>query len=326
MTLFDRFKPITTAEKTLRAASSWAVRIDDRELTEKEHRRFKKWLLQSPEHEREFLIATQFGLFLREMAQSQRDKLRQQATGAVQLQTVIDRIEKVPEGHLIEVAMIPWFAIYREIHRNPWFMHQLTPLQLEEMIAGAYKLAGFPSVTITPRSGDRGRDVIATSRDGYTVRILDQAKKYAPNKIIGYDAIRAFIMVLDADRATRGFLTTTGAFPPNLLQDHLIAPRLGSTLELVDGANLGKRLAELAYGTGAHNGYASFDNSGPSRDGDQTAHCCHCPANPSHGTAGRRLIIDGTLPPAAPCRGKCRNLRSVEMQSAPLRVNRGTGS
>jgi restriction system protein len=124
------------------------------------------------------------------------------------------------------------------------------PLQLEEMIAGAYDLAGFPSVTITPRSGDRGRDVIATSRDGYTVRILDHAKKYAPNNIVGYDAIRAFIMVLDADRATRGFLATTGVFPPDLLEDHLIAPRLGSTLELVDGSNLTKRLGELASGGG----------------------------------------------------------------------------
>jgi hypothetical protein len=111
---------------------------------------------------------------------------------------------------------------------------------------GAYKLAGFPSVTITPRSGDHGRDVIATSRDGYTVRVLDQAKKYAPDRTVGYEAIRAFIMVLDADRATRGYLTTTGVFPPNVLRDPLIAPRLGSTLELVDGANLTRRLAELA--------------------------------------------------------------------------------
>jgi hypothetical protein len=31
--------------------------------------------------------------------------------GAFQLQTVIDRIQRVPEGHLIEVVMIPWFAI-----------------------------------------------------------------------------------------------------------------------------------------------------------------------------------------------------------------------
>jgi hypothetical protein len=40
-------------------------------------------------------------------------------------------------------------------------------------------------------------------------------------------------MVLDADRATRGFLTTTGIFPPDILEDPFIAPRLGSTLELV---------------------------------------------------------------------------------------------
>jgi restriction system protein len=170
--------------------------------------------------------------------------------GAFKLQTVIDRIQRVPEGHLIEVVMIPWFAIYREMRRDPGVMHQLTPLHLEELIAGAYKLAGFSSVIVTPRSGDHGRDVIATSPDGYTVRILDQAKKYGPDKVVGYDAIRAFIMVLDADRATRGFLTTTGIFPPDILEDPFIAPRLGSTLELVEGSNLVKRLGELANGAG----------------------------------------------------------------------------
>lgn len=81
-------------------------------------------------------------------------------------------------------------------------------------------------------------------------RMLDQAKKYGPDKVVGYDAIRAFIMVLDADRATRGFLTTTGIFPPDILKDPFIAPRLGSTLELVEGANLVKRLGELARGAG----------------------------------------------------------------------------
>jgi restriction system protein len=163
---------------------------------------------------------------------------------------VVDRIARIPEGHLIDVVMTPWLALYREINRDPGFMYRLTSLQLEELIAGAYKLAGFPSVTITPRSGDHGRDVIATSRDGYTVRVLDQAKKYAPDRTVGYEAIRAFIMVLDADRATRGYLTTTGVFPPNVLRDPFIAPRLGSTLELVDGANLTRRLAELAHGAG----------------------------------------------------------------------------
>ena len=315
---FDWSKPIT---KATNAASLWAIRIDDRELTEKEHKRFRKWLLQSPEHQSEFRIAVGLTSLFKEIApEIKRERLC--PASALQLQTVIDRIEKVPEGHLIEIVMLPWFAIYREIIRNPGFMHQLTPLQLEEMIAGAYKLAGFSHVTITPKSADRGRDVIATSRDGYTVRILDQAKKYAADKVVGYEAIRAFIMVLDADRATRGFLTTTGVFPPNLLRDYLIAPRLGSTLELIDGANLTKRLGELAYGTSAPIDAETLDKA--SVDDVKLDYSLLSLSSKPARNPYRRLIIGDTFPQTHRFRSQCHNVQSGETVPKPLELNRVT--
>jgi hypothetical protein len=56
---------------------------------------------------------------------------------------------------------------------------------------------------------------------------LDQTKKYGPGKEVGYDAIRAMLFVVDADHATKGFLTTTGTFPPNLMKERFIAPLIG---------------------------------------------------------------------------------------------------
>ena len=41
-------------------------------------------------------------------------------------------------------------------------------------VAAAYQAAGFDEVTLTPRSADGGRDVIAVRRGRYSVRLLDQ--------------------------------------------------------------------------------------------------------------------------------------------------------
>jgi restriction system protein len=165
--------------------------------------------------------------------------------GSLVLQAIVIRGSRVPDGSLIEVIAPPWFAIFDQLRRDPNFMFQIPPDKFEELIAGAYDLAGYKTI-LTPRSGDLGRDVIATRSDGVTVRILDQAKRYGPGQVVGYDVIRAMLFVLDADHASKGFLTTTAAFPPNLMQDRLIAPRIGSRLELVPGNELVPRLEELS--------------------------------------------------------------------------------
>jgi restriction system protein len=135
--------------------------------------------------------------------------------------------------------------VFNEMRRDPNFMYEIPPERFEELIAGAYDLAGYKTV-LTPRSGDLGRDVIATRSDGVTVRILDQAKRYGPGQEVSYEAIRALLFVLDADHASKGFLTTTAAFPPNLMKDRLIAPLIGSRLELVPGTELVARLDGLS--------------------------------------------------------------------------------
>lgn len=165
--------------------------------------------------------------------------------GSLVLQAVVRRADRVPDGHLIEVVAPPWFAILNEMRRDPRFMFQITPERFEELIAGAYDLAGYTTV-LTPRSGDLGRDVIATRSDGVSVRILDQAKRYGPGQEVSYESIRALLFVLDADHATKGFLTTTAAFPRNLMKDRLVAPRIGSRLELISGSDLVGRLEALS--------------------------------------------------------------------------------
>jgi restriction system protein len=117
---------------------------------------------------------------------------------------------------------------------------------MEELVAGAYKKAGFDEVTVTPRSRDRGRDVIAIKRGVGCIKIIGSVKRYAPGNQVGYDDIRALLGVLSGERdASKGIITTTADFPPGVRSDSFIAPALDTRLELMNGQALQRWLAEL---------------------------------------------------------------------------------
>ena len=65
-------------------------------------------------------------------------------------------------------------------------------------IAGAYVEQGF-EVILTPRSKDKGRDIIASSSLG-KIRIIDQVKAYRPGHIVTAEEVRAMVGVLVAGR------------------------------------------------------------------------------------------------------------------------------
>ena len=92
----------------------------------------------------------------------------------------------------------------------------------EEIIAGAYKKAGFEEVTLTPRSGDLGRDVIATKRGIGSVRVIDQVKAYTPPRLVTANDVRALAGVLELDGAAKGFVSTTSDFAPKIKSDPLL--------------------------------------------------------------------------------------------------------
>src|SRR5215472_6925596 len=84
------------------------------------------------------------------------------AAPSILLQTVIIRGHRTNEGTFIEAVALPWFTIIALLNNDPDIAYQLPPEKWEEIIAGVYKQAGFDEVILTPRSGDLGRDVIAT--------------------------------------------------------------------------------------------------------------------------------------------------------------------
>ena len=162
------------------------------------------------------------------------------------LQTVVELGPKTDDGNLIQAVCLPWYAIVGALQKDPAIAFQMTPRMWEEMVAGAYERAGFEEVILTPRSGDLGRDVIAIKHGLGRIRIIDQVKAYGRGRLVDADDVRALFGVVVADRASKGFLTTTADFAPRLRQDPLIAEQLGPRIELVNGTQLLARLKELA--------------------------------------------------------------------------------
>jgi restriction system protein len=162
------------------------------------------------------------------------------------LQTVIVRGARTDEGTLIEAVALPWFDIIAFLKTDPSIAFQLPWEKWEEIIAGAYKRAGFEEVTLTPRSGDHGRDVIAVKKGICSIRVIDQVKAYKPPHLVDANDVSALIGVLQGDGASKACLSTTSDFAPMIKKNPLIVPFIPSRLELVNGTALSSRLQELA--------------------------------------------------------------------------------
>lgn len=162
------------------------------------------------------------------------------------MQAVVTLGESVTEGGVIEAVAIPWFAIVDAIRRDPALMHQIDWRKWEEMIAGAYKAAGYDIVTLTPRSGDKGRDIIATREDLGSIRIIEQVKAYAPGNLVPANDVRALMGVLSMDRnVSKGILTTTSDFAPGVYADQDIRSFMPNRLDLRPGPKLLQWLSQI---------------------------------------------------------------------------------
>ena len=162
------------------------------------------------------------------------------------IKSAISSGRKTIEGKLIEAVELPWFDIIELLRKDPTNAYKIPPDKWEEIIATSYVKAGFDEVILTPRSGDYGRDVIATLRGIGYVRVIDQVKAYRPGHLVTADDVRALYGVVMADGASKGFLTTTSDFAPRLSRDILLSPLIPSRIELINGPTLLMRLFDLA--------------------------------------------------------------------------------
>lgn len=163
------------------------------------------------------------------------------------ISSVIIPEKAVAEGTLISSISEVWLEIVNLLGADWSNAYKIPPEKWEEIVAGAYSRANYDEVILTPRSGDHGRDVIAIRRGVGSVKILGSVKAYGPRHLVTYDDIRALYGVVAADRsASKGIITTTSDFPPNLASDPFIAPLMPTRLELMNGVELQAWLSKLA--------------------------------------------------------------------------------
>lgn len=110
----------------------------------------------------------------------------------------------------------PWEAILRLLSENPaeLFRFSKDPRAFEEFIAETYRRDGY-EVVLTPRSGDGGKDIIATRSGFGSIKILDQAKAFSRGHLVTAEDARALMGVLFMDQAaSKAVLTTSSDFAP----------------------------------------------------------------------------------------------------------------
>lgn len=165
------------------------------------------------------------------------------------LSEIVKREGTVSDGDVVVAVGTSWLAIFRALQNNPnlLFAFSKHPRQFEEFIAAAYDTAGWDEVILTPRSGDRGRDVIATKRGFGSVRFLDQTKAYSPGHLVSHDNIRAMLGVLQTDsNSSKGVITTTSDFQPTIRSSPEFQRFMPHRIELKNGTELLQWLREIA--------------------------------------------------------------------------------
>lgn len=172
------------------------------------------------------------------------------AAASLLQQAVLSPYRDTDEGQLIRAVTVPLRAIIRMIEADPTKMFGIDPRKWEEIIAAAYEASGeFDEVTLTPRSGDLGRDVIAVKRGFGSVRLIESVKRYKPGHVVTAEQVQALLgVVLSDPQASKGIVSTTWEFAPMIRENPYITNHVPHRLELLNGSELLKRFGEYVPG------------------------------------------------------------------------------
>ena len=123
--------------------------------------------------------------------------------------------------------------VYEELYSHfagrPDDLHRLSWREFEMLLARIFQTQGFET-ELGPGSGDGGVDIRLLQRDPLgDLLTLVQAKKYAPNRKIGLEAVAALHGVADVEGANRTLFVTTSAYLPVA---HGFAGRTSGSMQL----------------------------------------------------------------------------------------------
>ena len=149
------------------------------------------------------------------------------------IKSLLHFADRSKEGILVRAVAVPWFEIMAMLRQDPEAVYKIPARTWEEIIAGAYERAGFDEVILTPRSGDKGRDIVATKSGIGSIRIFDQVKAYSAKRVVSADEVRAMLGVITgAQNVSKAVITTTSHFAPRVESDEYLSPYIPYRLEL----------------------------------------------------------------------------------------------
>ncbi len=169
---------------------------------------------------------------------------RQAAAPAVEgdeIETVLDPREQIDAG----VARIEADVAAQLLMR----LHGQEPVFFEEAVLQLLLAMGYGgaegSATRTQLSGDGGIDGIVDQDALGLSRIYVQAKRYAPDNIVGRPAIQAFFGALAGNQANQGVFITTSRFSA---EARGYATSVPTRIVLIDGERLARLMIRYEVG------------------------------------------------------------------------------
>lgn len=138
-------------------------------------------------------------------------------------------IKVVPEEALDDLRKVEFLPIkiLDDALRNPEIMRTFEPRYFERFSATLIDKLGFENVTLTPRSGDGGRDIIAIHTiNGIQILFAFECKQY--KRKVGPSSVRALLgtLVHRNYRANKGVLVTSSLISPGAREFILTEPSL----------------------------------------------------------------------------------------------------
>lgn len=146
-------------------------------------------------------------------------KITEYEEGLGQAEQVGDFDSKLilPKEARERIALVDYLPlqVVGEIMRKPALMRRLSPRDFERLIAHLIDALGFDNVILTPRSGDGGRDVLATKWiNGIPVLFAFECKQYSEGRKIQLETLRSLLGVVSHSltKANIGVIVTTSYF------------------------------------------------------------------------------------------------------------------
>jgi len=110
---------------------------------------------------------------------------------------------------LVTLISQPWEEICRYIANNPSFLHTMNPRKFEELIAQIFMDYGW-HVDLTAQTRDGGYDIVAIRRSyPADLKLLIEAKRYAPDHVVGVQVVRSLYGVRLLNAASQVILATS---------------------------------------------------------------------------------------------------------------------